>query len=196
MNLSKLPNTDLHQMCLRGDESAWAYIYNYALCISRSPRWRLRESPEDTAQGIVCHLLGKGIDQVRDPNTFRGFVRSVAINFIRDSFKKRELQCSSLDSRCNDDNHHGLDPKSHAPGPEELVLENSLLQVIDKGLASLSEQCRTSLTGYIDYKMGFYKSYAALAKEFEIGVGTLSSRVTRCLDQLRQVKTIQGWMEA
>ena len=196
MNFKEISNSDLHQMCLRGDESAWTYIYNYSLCIARNPRWRLRDSPEDTAQGIVCHLLGKGIDQVKDPNAFRGFVGTLARNFILDSFKKRELPCKSLNGGLHEDDDRVHDPKSHAPGPEELAFENSLLQIIDDGLATLSEQCRNALNGYIDYKMGLYESYGALAQKFQVEVGTLSSKITRCLKQLKQVKTIKAWMEA
>jgi hypothetical protein len=66
MNVSQLGCQDLYGMCLRGDESAWAYIYNYVLTIARSPRFRLREAPEDMAQSIVCHLLEKGIDRLHD----------------------------------------------------------------------------------------------------------------------------------
>ena len=196
MDFSQLPNTDLHQMCLRGDDAAWGYIYNYVLKIARSPLWRLRESPEDMAQGIVCHLLGKGIDQVHDPKAFRGFVCAVAKNFIRDSFKKHELQCSSLSDGQDEEDDRGHDPESHAPGPEELVFEDALLLAIKNGLDALSEQCRNTLNIYIDYRMGRYQSYTCFAEKFGVGVGTLSSRVTRCLEKLRQVKTIKIWLEA
>lgn len=97
MNFSQTSCQDLYQMCLRGDEAAWAYLYNYVLSIARSPRFRLRETPEDIAQSIVCHLLEKGIDRLKDSRAFRAYVRRVSVNLILDSFKRKVVYTQSLD---------------------------------------------------------------------------------------------------
>jgi hypothetical protein len=122
MNVSQLGCQDLYGMCLRGDESAWAYIYNYVLTIARSPRFRLREAPEDMAQSIVCHLLEKGIDRLHDHRAFRGYVRRVSINLILDSLKRKIPYTMSLDIPPGGDRASLPDPVSDNPGPEDMTL--------------------------------------------------------------------------
>jgi len=195
MNFSQISNKDLYQMCLRGEESAWEYVYNYVLMISRSPRWRLRDTPEDMAQSIVCHLLKKGIDQVRDQNAFRSFIKTVAVNFILDSFKKNYVKAGSLDSSDYNEGRSDFDVKSGNPGPEDLALEKELNRVLHQAIYSLSKKCQPILEAYIEYKKGRYKSYKVLAEKFGKTIGTLSSQIKRCLDLLRLNDEIRLWLE-
>ena len=194
MNFSKLPNDDLYQMCLRGEESAWAYVYNYVLCIARSPRWGLRDTPEDMAQSIVCHLLNQGIDNVRKHTAFRSFVKRVSINFILDSFKKKQIPLQVGNQTDSDRSEQLPDPPSNNPGPEEMVLSNELARIIGKAIGMLSQKCQVVLNAYVDYKFGYFQSYKALAEHFGKSIGTLSSQVKRCLDQLRGIEEIREWL--
>ena len=183
-------------MCLRGDESAWGYLYNYVLAIIRSPRFRLRESPEDMAQSIICHLLDKGIDRVKDSRAFRAYVRRVAVNLVLDSFKKKALNTLSLDVQADDDNVAPLDPPSSNPGPEDVAMGVGFVQTLHDEMEKLPEKCQVVLNHYIDYKMGRYDSYSALAAQIGKSIGTLSSQVKRCLDILRRAGAIKIWLEA
>lgn len=182
-------------MCLRGDEAAWAYLYNYVLSIARSPRFRLREAPEDIAQSIVCHLLEKGIDRLKDSRAFRAYIRRVSVNLILDSFKRKMLYTQSLDST-PDEKKAPLEPVSHNPGPEDVALGVDLARTLQSEMARLPDNCRAVLNHYIDYKMGQYKSYKALAAKIGRSIGTLSSQVKRCLDVLRRAEPIRLWLEA
>lgn len=181
-------------MCLRGDEAAWAYLYNYVLSIARSPRFRLRETPEDMAQSIVCHLLEKGIDRLKDSRAFRAYVRRVSVNLILDSFKRKMLYTQSLDGT-PDEQKAPLEPVSHNPGPEDVALGVDFARILQAEMARLPDNCQAVLNHYIDYKMGQYESYKALAAKIGKSIGTLSSQVKRCMDVLRQAEPIRLWLE-
>lgn len=196
MNFTKITNEDLYQMCLRGDESAWEYVYNYVLVIARSPRWYLQDTPEDMAQSIVCHLLSKGIEQVRKQSAFRAYIKRVAVNLILDSFRKKKIVSRSLDSSDYSDNQPYFDPPSNNPGPEEMTFGKEFLQKINSAMRDLSENCRDTLYAYIDYKMGGCDSYKTLADKLGKSIGTLSSLIKRCLDKLRMVEEIRVWLKS
>ena len=195
MDFSRVKNEDLYQMCLRGDDSAWTYVYRYALAIARSPRWKLRDSPEDMAQSIVCHILTKGLDQVRAPKAFRGFIRRLAVNFILDHLKKKGLSYQSLSGEGPDGEDWEYEPASENPGPEDLFFGSEFFQLLDRATSSLPKKCRDTLKGYRDYKLGEFDSYKSLAKHFGLSIGTLSSQIKRCLDRLLGVKEIKAWLE-
>ena len=194
MNFSDLSGDDLHEMCLRGDQAAWKYIYNYVLAIARSPRWRLRETPEDMAQSIVCHLLDKGIERVKTKRAFRSFVRRVAVNFILDSFKGKAFFALSLDMGEDDDERPFPTPAATDPDPESLTMGHEFSEIIDQGIESWPRDAGRYWGAYVDYKMGKYRSYKALAEKFGAGIGTLSSRIKRCLDKLRMIGRIRAWL--
>ena len=181
-------------MCRRGDEAAWAYLYNYVLCIARSRRFRLREAPEDIAQSVVCRLLEKGIDCIQDSRAFRAYVRRVSLNLILDSLKRKVLFTRSLDGD-QDEKKAPLDPVSDNPGPEEVTLGADFARTLESEMARLPDNCRNVLDYYIDYKMGHYKNYKALAEKIGKSIGTLSSQVKRCLDILRRAEPIKLWIE-
>lgn len=197
IDFSKIENADLHAMCLRGDETAWGYIYNYVLCVARDPHWQMAapNAPEDIAQDVVCRLLTKGIDRVDNTAAFRGFVRRVTVNLILDTLKKRRVPTSSIENSRADEEKMSYDPPSTAPGPEELLEHATLLEDLGKAIGGLPDKCSSVLNSYIEYKMGLFGSLSALAEAVGIGVKTLSSRVKRCLDQLRFEDKISVWLE-
>ena len=191
-----MDSIDLYNGCLRGDEDAWEIVYNFVLKITTYKYKNPRVSPKDMAQDIVCHLLAKGIDQVKEPEKFHGFVKRVAVNRILDSLKKHIPPSMSLDFQ-NDSRRPSWEPASPTPGPVALTMERNLLEIIEKGLFSLSQKCAESLKEYIAYKRdGKYADYAALAIKMNLKVSTLSSRVTRCLEQLSEIPEIKNWLEA
>jgi RNA polymerase sigma factor (sigma-70 family) len=196
MKFSDISNEELYQMCLQGNEGAWRYVFNYVLAVARSPKWRLRDTPEDLAQGIVCRLLER-IDRVREPKAFRGFIRQVAVHFVLDHVRGLRPGLESLDARDpGDDRREVPEPVSENPGPEDLVLGSSLLQTLQRAVERLAPRCRKAVSAYMDYKAGVYASYKALAKALGKSIGTLSAQIKRCLDELRRVDGIRQWLEA
>lgn len=195
IEFSSLSNEDLYNQCMRGDEQAWQYVYNYILLLCRKNHWDRSEAPEDTAQSVISHLLTKGIDQVREIAAFRGFIRMVTLNFIKDQARKKKLATISIHRDERDDNP-GIEPISRAPGPEQQLMSEGLLASFSEAVEQMTDTCRSILGGYIQFKLGVYEDYQSLAQAFELTVSTYSSRVKRCLDQLRQHDEIGNWLEA
>ena len=187
----------LYHACLRGDMDAWKYVYGYVAKIVRSSRWYLsdRQALDDLAQEIVCHLLDKGLDKVQEPAAFKGYIRRVAINRILDGFRKKLVKTMSIDIDPGDD-RPVIELVCPRPGPVTLTRQRCLLETINKAIDTLSEKCKSTLNGYIAYKRGDYQDYATLAGKLQVSVGTLSSRVNRCLAELRQISTVKYWLEA
>lgn len=187
----------LYHACLQGDMDAWKYVYGYVAKIVRASRWNLSgpEARDDQAQEIVCHLLDRGLEKVREPAAFKGYIRMVAINRILDGFRKKCLKTISIDIGTGDD-RPVIEPVCPRPGPVTLTRQRCLLETINEAIATLSEKCKSTLNGYIAYKQGDYQDYATLAGKLQVSVGTLSSRVNRCLAELRQISTVKYWLEA
>jgi RNA polymerase sigma factor (sigma-70 family) len=188
---SRISGEDLHDMCVRGDESAWRYLYNYVVKILRAGQWRLPVEVEDMAQQILCHLLAGSIDKVKHKHAFRAFVRRVAVNQVLDTLKKKRLMVVSYD---REDVHREKIFACAAPagpGPEEAAMGNCAAGSIEKALARLSDGCREVLSAYIDYKLGMIENYQALARQFGETMGTISSRINRCLGKLKQMPEIR-----
>ena len=189
----------LYNGCLKMDMDAWNYVYRivYGTVNKYTSPWHLADADarKDMVQDIVCHLLDKGLDQVREPEKFTGYIRRVTVNRLFDRFRKRCLRTVSIDI-CNDDDRPGIEPACPRPGPEALAGTRRLLESISLSIFSLSEMCSKTLKGYVAYKQGDYRDYATLAGQFQVSVGTFSSRVNRCLAELRQVPEIKNWLEA
>lgn len=195
MNFSKVSNEDLYQMCLRGDEPAWGFLYNYVRFFVRKLGWDLHESLEDITQGILGHLLEKGIDQLKEQAAFRGYVKRVAVNYILDNEKKKRVKTVSLNDDCDDSETPPIQPVSPGPGPEEQKMGAELGAALTRAINSLAQSCQEVLEAYIDYKMGVYKDYQSLAAALGKAVGTVSSQVKRCIDQLRMHQPLREWLE-
>ena len=187
---------ELYNRCLHGDGDAWLEVYNLVLSFTRCQKWCLGNQAEDMAQEIVCHLLTRGIDRVEKPAAFKNFIRTCARNTIIDSYKKKVLYAVSIDQANDEGARSVAEPVSPTPGPEARVMSDRFCAGINRGIESLSGVCRKTLTGYIQYKKGKFTDYAGLAAHFKVSVGTLSSRVSRCLDALRQVPEVRDWLEA
>jgi len=191
--IAKVSDSDLFEMCLRGEEEAWAYVYNLVLGICRWPRWNLRDSAEDLAQAIVLFLLEKGLKECREKPSFRAFVRKVAVNKILDSFKtpsrlwKRKWASATSPQADITDRLPSTDPL-----PEDVLMKKAAFEIVQRVFEKIPRMCREVLTEYFRYKMGFYESYNELSKVLHRPIGTISAQVRRCLDQFSSHKDIRS----
>jgi len=196
---TRLDSVEIYDRCQRGEQEAWNILYRI-ICknIIRSTHndtiYRL-DSIEDIAQDIVCCLLAGGIDKVEDPAAFFGFVKTMIRYRILDRFKKKFPTPIPIGPE-GDDDKPGWDPPSEHPSPEFLARGIFFLEDIVSGISRLSEKCHAPLTEYIAYKKdGKYTSYNQLAKKMNMKLGTLSSRITRCLEELSRQPDIRQWLE-
>jgi RNA polymerase sigma factor (sigma-70 family) len=192
IDFNAISDEDLYQMCIQGDEDAWQYTYNYILIICRWSKWNLRDEPEDLAQRIILHLLEKAMKKVKQKKQFRSFVKTTAINKIKDSFKEKKPDFSIDEIKrdnCGDEyiQEYPDQKKLH----DKILMDFEFAGIIDSAIKNLSPACQRIVSEYINYKLGIYKSYNELSKILKMPIPTISSSVRRCLDRLLEFKEIK-----
>lgn len=199
MNWSQLKCQDLYVLCLRGDEAAWGYLYNYILKISAALGGPKNDGARDEAHSIVVKLLNRGLQRVNRPQAFRAYVRTAIQNHFKDKWRCRSPRTTSLTAGDPKDGSGALDLPSSYPDPDAIMGGKSLYELVDAHLAQLSRECRQLLETYVAYKTnrypGRYPDYKTIARKLNLPQGTLASRIKRCLDQLRAFPKIRDWLE-
>lgn len=184
----------LHQMCMAGDETAWRYLYNYILVIIRAQGTIAPDTPEDVAQEICLRLTARGLDAIKNPNAFRGYVKTMIRNHFIDRLRQHTPAAVPLHG--NDDEQGAVDPPSNAPGPDDMTQGKHLLKMLKARMKKLNRSCRDILEVYLNYKIcGRPKSYKEMAAQFGLTVGGTGARVKRCLEQLCAFSDIRTWID-
>lgn len=192
INFNAIPDEDLYGMCVRGDEEAWQYLYNFILAICMWKKWDLRDGPEELAQEITVHLIEKALKKVVKKNRFRVFVKTMAINKIKDSFKTPLIH--SIDKPIKNKKGEEFIPEYADPKPlHDISLMNlEIVSIIDTAVKKLPKACQRVINEYLNFKMGIYKDYKELSKVLKMPVPTISSSVRRCLNKLIEFKEIKS----
>ena len=160
--------------CREGDEDAWVELverfsgYVYAI-LSRGFRMADHES-EDVFQEVFARLYEK-LDSIQDDAAIRSWLGQTTRRLAIDRYRASERESPSI---------AGDLPES---GELDAQLER-LDQALDvrAGLAALSDACREILTRFFIRD----ESYAAIGGALDLPAGTVASRISRCLEKLRE----------
>jgi RNA polymerase sigma factor (sigma-70 family) len=165
-------DADLVRACLDGREAAWAALLDKYKRLIYSIPFRYGAAEADAADifQLVCMDLYAELPRLRNVEALRGWLMTVtARHSLR--WKNRRVTLPLED---------GPEP---ATGPE-WPAEFERLQLVQEGIARLSERCRTLITRL------FYddppKPYEALAAELGLATGSIGFTRGRCLDKLRK----------
>jgi RNA polymerase sigma factor (sigma-70 family) len=192
IDFNTVPDKDLYEMCMNGDEGAWQYMYNFILTICKWGKWNLRDEPEDLAQEITTYLIEKAFKKVSNKHKFKNFVKIMTINKIKDSFKIPKMQ--SIDKPIRNKRGEEFTPEYADPGPlqDSFIFNLQVVSIIDTAVRKLSQDCQKIITEYLKFKTGSYKDYKELSKVLRMSVPTISSSVRRCLNKLVEVKEVKS----
>ena len=165
----------LVQRCLAHDEEAWAllldryagYIYAIAARGFRLGPQEAEEVLQETALSLVQHL-----PSYRGSGPLRAWIGAVAANAARQYLRRRRLSAETVAS-------------IEAPDlPDETVLDRAEEVItVQAALAQLPEECRAVL----DQAFQQQRRYAEIAAALGIPLGTVASRIARCLVRLRRL---------
>jgi RNA polymerase sigma factor (sigma-70 family) len=193
IDFNAVADEDLYGMCKGGDEDAWQYVYNYILTICKWNKWDLYDEPGELAQVITMHLIEKAIKKVNEKKKFRNFLKVMAINKIKDSFKSLKTHISFDEPRKNRKGDEFV-PEYRDPAPlhDSVLVNLETMSIINAALKKLSETCQQIVTEYLNFKLGIYKDYKELSKVLKMPVPTISSSVRRCLNKLVEFKEIKA----
>lgn len=188
-DFNKISDTDLYEMCIRWEQPAWAYVYNFIINIIRMKQINLKQEPHDIAHDIVEKLLDGGIKKVREKNKFRNYLKKATANRTIDASRKAmEKKEESMDKPVEGEEGEKMEQIYAAEdcSPEEQAIRKNKLEVIEKAIDSLPMNCRKLLKEYFKYKLGFYRDYSELTQVLNKPKGTISVEVGRCIKTLRQ----------
>jgi RNA polymerase sigma-70 factor, ECF subfamily len=166
-----LSDAELVQRCRAGDLDAWNELverfsrYVYAIC---TQGFRLPQSDaEDVFQEVFTRVYTR-LDTLRDDKALRPWIGQLTRRLCMDTI--------AASGR--------MQPAAHIEpdGGERTLDEVEEAFVVREALAELSEPCQEMLDRFFTRD----ESYRTISSELDLPSGTIASRISRCLRQLRQ----------
>lgn len=179
--------------CLNGDESCWEGIYRrYQGLVRRTVAWsRWKFTPaevEDNIQEVFLELL-RALPGFRGDASLPTFLTRLAKNkcisqIRRKTAQKRvreELGFALEERRSSDDEPQAIAVDS-AAGPEDELLAREEAAAVLVAMRTLSGDCQAIL------EQRYYRerSYEEICSALGLPLGTVCSRLKRCLERLRK----------
>lgn len=174
-------DSELVQACRRGDERAWALLverfsrYVYAIAVQA---YRLSEHDADEVFQEVFARTYEHLERLRSDEAIRPWIgqltRRLAIDRLR-AARREQL---------------GDDALERVEGQADEAIDRLELAIaVHAALATLPENCREILDRF--FARG--ESYHEIAQALGLPMGTIASRISRCLVKLRrQLETTSG----
>lgn len=178
---------DLVARCNRGEEAAWASLYqNYRERVYRITHWRRWRFPAEEADEVMQEVFLALVSSLRSFDfraSLETYISHVATNKCISALRKRvaaraggqigHLPLEEVEGFLGDDR----DP------PDQRLLQREQQEILQQGLRRLGQACRSILR----FRFVEALSYQEIAKLLDIQEGTVASRLSRCLTELREV---------
>jgi RNA polymerase sigma factor (sigma-70 family) len=168
---SALSDAQLVQRCREGDPDAWNELverfsrYVYAICVQG---FRLREQDaEDVFQEVFTRVYSR-LDTLRDDAAVRPWIAQLARRLCLDTIASGSRVQPAEDVV--------------AESREQTLEEIDEAFAVREAVAGLSEPCREVLDRFFARD----ESYRTISADLAIPAGTIASRISRCLVQLRE----------
>jgi RNA polymerase sigma factor (sigma-70 family) len=175
MSISTLTDTEFVQRCREGDPEAWNALverfsrYVYAIC---TQGFRLREQDaEDVFQEVFTRVYSR-LDSLRDDSAVRPWIAQLTRRLCLDTIAARSREQPTEDVL--------------SPGQEHTLEEIDEAFDVREAVAGLSAPCQEVLDRFFARD----ESYRTISAELDLPAGTIASRISRCLRQLRG--TLEG----
>ncbi len=164
-----LTDTQLVQRCREGDPEAWNLLverfsrYVYAICVQG---FHLREQDaEDVFQEVFTRVYSR-LDTLRDDAAVRPWIAQLTRRLCLDTIAARSRE----------------QPAEEVPPAQDRTLEE-IEEAFDvrEAVAELPAACQEVLDRFFARD----ESYRTISAELDLAAGTIASRISRCLQQLR-----------
>ncbi len=179
------------KMCIQGDQKAWEIIYrSYASKVKafvRTFMFSMSES-EDLCQEIFLELF-RALPSFREESSLSTFLLRISKNKCISVLRKKMAQKRVREDRnvviaadaMHDGTNHSVVEDSSLP-LEESVIQKEESEYIVSLIPELSEDCQK----IIKMRFFFCLSYAQMCENMLIPMGTLCSKLKRCLMYLKK----------
>ena len=174
------PEGSLEQGLLQDDPGSRERVYRWISVVLASPRfWSLRSWWPDLVQEAMMRIVESLRSGRFDPSrNFQLYVQGVA----RHTALQAVEQESVLRRR-----RVAIYPPAEAEGIEDRIIR---MQLVRRALDLATDECRRMFRAYFFEE----RSYAELAKGMELPIGTVKSRLFRCLETAHRLvlRTARG----
>lgn len=179
----------LVQRFLGGDETAFIEImsrYQSRMFAIAYATLKNRADAEEIAQDTFIRAH-RGLARFRGDGSLAGWLHRIALNLARNRywyfFRRQRHTTLSLDSQLHEtpDGTFADLLATDEPGPRREALTREFAALVTLCRKRLSEPARRVLTMRNDQ----HQPYAVIARELDVSVGTVKSRLARARNQLR-----------
>ena len=187
------PEADLLARCRRGDAAAWDELFDLHYAAAGRFIFQLghdftREDAEEIAQEAFLSVI-KHLDSFHGQSRFQTWLFRIAANKARDYREHR--RAAKRGSGQNpvslqaEDPETGLaiDPPGTAPGPDDVLINAEQAAFVQRAVEQIEEPCRE----IIQLRYFGDLSYEEISHALKLNPKTVSSRLSKCLDQLEVI---------
>jgi RNA polymerase sigma factor (sigma-70 family) len=164
-------DTELVDRCREGDQAAWTALvdrysrYVYAIAVRG---FRLSEhDAEDVFQDVFLRVYER-LESLRDTGALRPWIAQVTRRLCLDRLAASKRDATS-------------EAEEGAHGDTELLDEVEDAMDVRDALGGLDERCRELLDRFFARD----EPYRKISEALDLPMGTVASRISRCLDKLR-----------
>ena len=169
-----------------GDDKAFeALVRKYERLVSTCVFSVIGNSPEDVmdvSQEVFLKVY-RSLSSFKGDSEFSTWLYRVAKNCALDYIRKRKPPSSSLDTSGDEGEGFDVPDTSESSNPEKSVLQAEKSEILKRSIEKLSEEHREIiiLRHVNDY------SYEQIAKQLDLEVGTVKSRISRAREALKKI---------
>jgi RNA polymerase sigma-70 factor (ECF subfamily) len=186
-------DAELIEGCRDGHAESWDALFDKYYPIAARFVFQLsaefsHEDTEEICQETFLSVV-RSLGSFQGKSAFQTWLLRIAANKAMDYRQKMHAAKRggnaihvSLDGARNSD-EPPIDPPSSRPGPDALLLSTETCQLVRQSLDRLGETCREII------ELRYYGdlSYDEIAAELRLNPKTVSSRLSKCLDQLGSI---------
>lgn len=185
-SIDRLSDTDLVVLAQARNEQAFEQLVRRHKSAIRAHLYHLAPDSSDRSdfEQEVLIRMWRSIGSLRNPASFKSWLRQIATNIFYDSLRKKPaLKVVSLDeSYANEmDENVTRDVEDSSALPEDVMQRAELMSEIESALAKLPEQFRTAMILREMHGLS-YEEIAVLTNSEK---GTVKSRISRARDKVQ-----------
>jgi RNA polymerase sigma factor (sigma-70 family) len=180
-------DTRLVKECLRGNEEAWSLLIDKykALIYSIPVKYGLpSQEAADVFQATCAELLLR-LPDLREPRALPKWLMQVAHHQCH-RWKRQQQRMVSRDAEPD------LPEPETPPIAESVIQQTQEEQMLREAISALTPQCRRLV------ELLFFetppRSYADVAKELGLAVGSIGFTRQKCMDRLRRQLDVLGFL--
>lgn len=194
------PEAELIARCRRGDSLAWNELFDLHYAPTARFIFQLssdlsKEDSEEICQDVFLSVI-KHLISFHGTSRLQTWIFRIASNKTRDHLDKKRAAKrgggqATLSLQAEDPaTGQSLDPPSDAPRPDQVLSNAESAGQVGRALEQLGQPCREII--HLRYFADL--SYEEISRELELNQKTVSSRLSKCLDQLQIIlgETIFG----